>query len=63
MTTPISCTAAFREAGLILWLEFSNIILIRKMGFDATECIKVRRWELSYIQNLINKQIQLAQTN
>lgn len=60
MATPITFTAAFLAASLISYVEFSNIYLIQKIGFESTECIKVRGYESSYIHNLINKQIQLT---
>lgn len=60
MCTEQNCRAAFKAAGLIVLIKPSNQILKEIMGFNVHECKKVRGYNISYILNLVEKQIELT---
>lgn len=53
MCSPLNCRAAFKATGLITNFKYINGHAIQTMGFDATECCKVRGYEISYIKDLL----------
>ena len=57
MCTEQNCRAAFKAAGLIVLIKPSNPILKEIIGFNVHECKKVRGYNISYILNLVEKQI------
>ena len=55
-----NCRAEFKSAGMFVQIQFKNGQITEQMGFDVEKCIKVRGYELSYIQDLVQKGFELT---
>ncbi|KAK8900327.1 hypothetical protein M9Y10_002651 [Tritrichomonas musculus] len=53
-------SAAFKSAGMVVQIQFKNGQITEQMGFDVEKCVKVRGYELSYIQDLVQKGFELT---